>query len=125
MMYTAATLTTAAEFEKICHELGPCELVRGEVVALSPGGLRHNRIGFKIGMMIEHWASESKRGRVYVGETGLIVETNPDTVRALKGMGYRLDRRGTFCSVQAILRGKDGELQGFGDLRRGGFAKGF
>jgi len=27
---------TAAEFEKVAENLGPCELVRGEVVTLSP-----------------------------------------------------------------------------------------
>jgi gamma-glutamyltranspeptidase/glutathione hydrolase len=51
---------------------------------------------------------------------------SPDTRALLEAMGYELRRlRGTMCSVQAITRDAKGRLRGFGDLRRGGYARGF
>ncbi len=80
-MATTPTLTTAQEFERICLTLGPCELVRGEVVQLSPGGFGHSRISINVGFALEDWARAQTCGRVITNEAGIIVEIGPDTVR--------------------------------------------
>jgi len=74
-------LMSVAEFASICEQLGPCELIRGEVVSLSPGGYQHSRLSVKIAFLIEKWAVENNRGRVIGNEAGLIVASEPDTVR--------------------------------------------
>lgn len=75
------TLISAEEFETICHEFEPCELVHGEVVQLSPGGMPHSRITSTITYLLAHWSRGRRCGRVYTNEAGLITETDPDTVR--------------------------------------------
>jgi hypothetical protein len=37
-----ATLLRAEAFARIAEVLGPCELVNGEIIPMSPGGLRHS-----------------------------------------------------------------------------------
>jgi len=75
------TLITAKDFETICHQFEPCELVRGEVLKLSPGGMPHSRISSTITYLLAHWARGRRCGRVYTNEAGLITESDPDTVR--------------------------------------------
>ncbi|HOM50215.1 MAG TPA: Uma2 family endonuclease [Phycisphaerae bacterium] len=92
------TLMTAAEFERIADQLGPCELVRGEVVKLSPGAGPHSSVSGKIVAILGAWALQSKAGRVWTNETGLLVEQQPDTVRAVDALYYSYQRlaRGTY-----------------------------
>lgn len=79
-MLTGAIMT-AEDFEKIAESLGSCELIRGEVVTLSPGGFRHSRITSSAVYLLESWARKTGLGRVLSGEAGFIVENDPDTVR--------------------------------------------
>ena len=39
-----STLLRAEEFARVAEVLGPCELVNGEIIPMSPGGLRHSEI---------------------------------------------------------------------------------
>lgn len=92
------TLMTASEFERIAARLGPCELVRGEVLELSPGGLSHGGISANLAILLGNWARRTRRGRVFVNETGLITEREPDTVRGGDVVYYsyrRLPKRKT------------------------------
>jgi Uma2 family endonuclease len=97
------------EFEAVCERLGPCELVRGEVVLLSPGGFQHSRVAYKIGYLLGRWAEESQRGRLLTAEAGIIVETDPDTVRGADVAYFSYQRlpRGQepdgFCNVPPEL----------------------
>ncbi len=81
MSVSLKTVVTAGEFQEIAPRLGPCELVRGEVVRLSPGGFRHSRVAMRIGWLLETWAQQSGLGRVIGVEAGFLVEQAPDTVR--------------------------------------------
>lgn len=76
-----STRMSAEEFAKICDEIGSCELVRGEVVVLSPGGMNHSNFSANAAFLLGQWAKKSRLGRVWTNEAGLIVERNPDTVR--------------------------------------------
>lgn len=72
---------TAEEFAKVCEQLGPCELVRGEVVTLSPGGMDHSGISGAVAARLGAWTLQTGLGRVFANEAGLFFEQDPDTVR--------------------------------------------
>lgn len=72
---------TAARFEELAATLGPCELIRGEVVELSPAGFEHSHVCFRVSQLLGDWAREHAKGRLLSGEAGLIVESDPDTIR--------------------------------------------
>lgn len=84
--------TSAEEFETLAATLGPCELVRGEVVHLSPAGFDHSRSVSKLAFLIESWCATTKAGRTLSGEAGLIVERDPDTVRGADVAYYSYTR---------------------------------
>jgi Uma2 family endonuclease len=62
--------------------VGPCELIDGRIVPMSPTNVEHGRIEFRFGKLIEDAAAPGKAGRVLVGEVGLYTRRNPDRVRA-------------------------------------------
>ncbi|MCK6483427.1 MAG: Uma2 family endonuclease [Phycisphaerae bacterium] len=72
---------SAAAFEMRFGDAPLCELERGEVIRLSPGGLDHGRPAMNIAFLIEAWARQARRGRVYTNETGVVTQRDPDTVR--------------------------------------------
>ena len=94
---TTKTLMTAQEFESVCEQLGPCELVRGEVLKLSPGGYSHSSISANVAGILWHWTQEAKLGRVLTNEAGIIIEKDPDTVRGADV---------AYISYQRLPRGK-------------------
>ncbi|MBI4581515.1 MAG: Uma2 family endonuclease [Planctomycetes bacterium] len=92
MSMSTQTLMTAREFETLAGRLGPCELVRGEVITLSPGGLAHNRVVSNAFGLLRDWARQSGHGRAFTNETGLIVDRRPDTVRGADVVYYSYQR---------------------------------
>lgn len=86
------TLMTADEFEKVAARLGPCELVRGEVVTLSPGGFSHSQLVINVGALLQNWCRQAALGRVVGGEMGIIVGQDPDTVRGADVAYFSYDR---------------------------------
>lgn len=86
------TLMTAVEFEKIAGRLGPCELVRGEVINLSPAGFSHSQITVNIVSALSEWRKQTASGRILAGEMGIVVEQGPDTVRGADVVYYSYKR---------------------------------
>ncbi len=72
---------TAREFAKRYVDVPFCELERGEVIHLSAGGLAHSRCTGNAYFLLEQWSRQTGLGRAFTGETGLITEHDPDTVR--------------------------------------------
>lgn len=62
--------------------IGPCELIEGRIVYMSPTGFPHGRYEIKFGLHLENYALKTKSGKVMVGEVGIYVRRDPDTVRA-------------------------------------------
>lgn len=79
-MRTAALLT-AEEFARVAHGLGSCELVNGEIVPMSPGGLRHSKVTGRAYFLLEAHNRQYRLGSVLTGEAGILVARHPDTVR--------------------------------------------
>ncbi len=77
----ALTLLTAEEFERIAAVLGSCELVDGEIIPMSPGGMRHGQITARVTTLLDTHVRGHRLGRVLSGEAGVIVARGPDTVR--------------------------------------------
>jgi len=96
----AESFTNAEEFEGVCHAFGPCELVRGRPVRLSPVEWSQAAICTEVGCTLESWAQATGRGRVLLGGVGVVVERDPDTVRAIDA---------AYCSYERIPRGSGPE----------------
>jgi Uma2 family endonuclease len=86
------SLMTAEEFEAVAERLGACELVRGEVITLSPGGVPHSFLTASMVTLLGDWARRTHLGRVLTGEAGLITERDPDTVRGADVAYYSYER---------------------------------
>jgi Uma2 family endonuclease len=63
-------------------DIGPCELIRGELIHMSPTGYDHGRISSKIDRALGNFVESRKLGQVLTSEAGFLITQNPDTVRA-------------------------------------------
>jgi Uma2 family endonuclease len=82
MTATAVKLITAAEFAAMPESPGGAkeELVRGEIISMTPPGFRHGVCQNKVAFLITAYVLPLRCGRVTV-ESGLQTEQDPDTVR--------------------------------------------
>ena len=90
-MTTLAEITTA---EQLSQEpgLGRCELLRGELVLMSPSGSLHGIIAATLGGILYDFVKERKLGWVFGAETGFHIRHDPDTVRAPDAAFVSADR---------------------------------
>ncbi len=63
-------------------DLGRTELVRGEIVRMSPTGFTHGYIESNFAAVLKTFVQQQKTGRVSSGEVGIYTGRNPDSVRA-------------------------------------------
>ena len=56
------------------------ELVRGELLPMSPSSSRHGKIGVRIATILDVYASRHKLGYVFGVEAGFILGRDPDTL---------------------------------------------
>ncbi len=68
--------------EQLKAHPGRCELVRGEIIDMSPAGDAHGDIAMLIGAALLSFVKAHRLGKVYAAETGFYIERDPDTVRA-------------------------------------------
>lgn len=62
-------------------DVGPVELVKGELVEVTPAGHPHSYYEGNVYAALRKFVREHKLGRVLVGEVGIYTHRNPDTVR--------------------------------------------
>jgi Uma2 family endonuclease len=77
---TETELITGEELSRMA-DVGPCELVEGRIVYMSPTGDEHGGVEILIGSVLLAFAQSHNLGKVRVGEVGIYVGRNPDTVR--------------------------------------------
>ena len=62
-------------------DIGPCELVEGRIVRMSPTGFEHGSYEVNFAVFLRAFVKKHKLGKVAVGEVGIYTRRNPDTVR--------------------------------------------
>lgn len=102
-------LITAEQLERIGKQDYSFELVRGELVPVTPAGREQGILAGFLTVELGMFARERELGRVYVAETGFTLQRNPDTVRAPDVSFVRRER-------DAALRSRRGFVPGAPDL---------
>jgi len=90
-MATTPTITTAAQLLE-SPDLGRCELIRGELMMMSPAGFRHGHLGAKLAQILMNFVEPRGLGVVTGSETGFLIARDPDTVRAPDAAFVRAER---------------------------------
>jgi Uma2 family endonuclease len=80
-MVTTEHITTAEELLR-AGNLGPCELVRGDLKMMTPAGYLHGKVVSRIDRRLANFVEEFHLGTVLSGEPGFQIAKQPDTVRA-------------------------------------------
>jgi len=62
-------------------DIGPCELIEGRIVKMSPTKTEHGRMEAKLSRKLGVFVEDHHLGEIMVGETGIYTRRNPDTVR--------------------------------------------
>ena len=76
---TATKLVTADEL--LAMGEGRRELIYGEVIEMAPAGEEHGHVEYEIVVYLGVYVKANKLGRVYPGDTGFLLATDPDLVR--------------------------------------------
>jgi Uma2 family endonuclease len=63
-------------------DIGRAELVKGEVMRISPTGYAHGLIESQIAHLLRVFVMEHHLGRILTGEVGIYTQRDPDSVRA-------------------------------------------
>lgn len=89
---TAVGQITTAEQLLAAPGLGRCELLRGDVVMMSPAGFEHGRIVMRISGVMFEFLERHSLGVLLGAETGFHIARDPDTVRAPDVAFLKADR---------------------------------
>jgi Uma2 family endonuclease len=99
-MATNASAISTAEQLWAANLDQPCELIRGELITMSPAGGYHCGVAGRISGSLSAHTFPRDMGVVFVSEPGFIVQRNPDTVRVPDVafvMQERLDEYGDYA----------------------------
>ena len=88
-MAAAQPITTADQLFQ-APDLGRCELLRGELIMMSPAGSKHGMIALRIGRLLSDFVEPRGLGIILGAETGFRVANGPDTVLAPDAAFYRV-----------------------------------
>jgi Uma2 family endonuclease len=81
-MTTTTQLMTAEELLKLPRGRFRYELIKGELITMSPAGSEHGAIVVNLTVLLAQHVKANKLGIVFGAETGFKIAENPDTVRA-------------------------------------------
>ncbi|MBM3477299.1 MAG: Uma2 family endonuclease [Armatimonadetes bacterium] len=81
MAQATTTLMTVEEFERLPDNGVRCELVRGEVIEMTPSAAESGRIGSRIAIRLGAFVEAHELGITYIPEAGFRLARDPDTVR--------------------------------------------
>jgi len=79
---TAAERLYNGEEALALGDIGPYELIEGRIVRMSPTKPRHGNYEYRLAKALGDFVDKHRLGQVQVGEVGIYVRRNPDTVRA-------------------------------------------
>jgi Uma2 family endonuclease len=81
-MSVATKAVTADELFMMSNDDFRYELVKGELVKMSPTGGKHGILTIRLGAALVQHVEANNLGEAFGAETGFILSTKPDTVRA-------------------------------------------
>ncbi len=73
---------TADELLKLPSGEFRYELIKGELITMSPAGAEHGAVIMNLAVPLGQHVKANKLGRIFAAETGFKLESDPDTVRA-------------------------------------------
>jgi Uma2 family endonuclease len=76
------SLLTADDLARVSSPDKRSELIRGRMVVREPAGFRHGDVAMAIALSIGYFLRTNPLGRLLAAETGFVLSTSPDTVRA-------------------------------------------
>ncbi len=91
-MSQTPTLMTADELLRVPDDGMRRELVAGVVRVMEPAGFGHGRVALAIGMLLSAHVRAHDLGVALAAETGFVLATDPDTVRAPDAAFVRRER---------------------------------
>jgi len=80
-MATTSHLITADELWAMPEDGRFHELVRGEILVMTPAGLEHGWIVADLGATLRDFVRANSLGIIVSGDAGFVLQRNPDTVR--------------------------------------------
>ena len=83
--------------------VGPCELIDGRIVPMSPTGGKHGGVEFNFAEAIHAFAHPRNLGKVQVGEVGIFTHRNPDRVRAADVLFISNERYARWSKTRGYL----------------------
>lgn len=81
-MATTGKLMTADDLLRLPDDGQRHELIAGELRTMAPSGAEHGEIAATVVAPLRGYVRAHQLGRVFGAETGFLLATNPDTVRA-------------------------------------------
>lgn len=75
-------MNTAEQLAQMPSDGNRYELVEGVLSMMSPAGGRHGRIAGRVFKLLAIHVDDNNLGVTFAAETGFLIATNPDTVRA-------------------------------------------
>ncbi|MGE0534860.1 MAG: Uma2 family endonuclease [Pirellulales bacterium] len=79
-MATTSNLITADELWGMPEDGRNHELVRGELVVMTPAGFEHGWIVAEVGALLRDFVRANELGIIVSGDAGFVLQRNPDTV---------------------------------------------
>jgi len=62
-------------------DIGPCELIDGRIIPMSPTGFEHGNIEVNLSLALKTFVQQRRLGWVVSGEVGIYTRRHPDRVR--------------------------------------------
>jgi Uma2 family endonuclease len=115
-MASTEQITTAEQLFQ-APGLGRSELVRGELIMMTPAGSEHGSIAINITVPLATHVKQQALGRVFSADTGFQIASEPDTVRSPDVAFVRADRLESPLTVyrsrsQIVVLGVADQLSG-------------
>jgi Uma2 family endonuclease len=102
-MATILKIMTAEELECLPDDGFRYELVRGELIQMSPAGQEHGTVAFLFGFYLANYLVPRNLGRCYSADTGYKLAKSPDTVLAPDFSFIHIDRLPLITHPQAYI----------------------